>query len=270
MKLGISSYTYSWTVGVNGYPPPVPFTVMDLLDRAANMDVHVLQIADNMPLDRLSELELDALAQRADELGISIEAGTSGVAHEHLRAYLQLAKRLKSPILRLVMDTADHHVSEDEAVDVIGAIIPEFQSANVCLAIENHDRLPCKALRRILERIGSAHLGICLDTANSFAALEGPETALKTLAPWVVNLHVKDFIIYRASYMLGLAIEGCPAGQGMLDIPWLLQELRLHNRDPNAILEQWTPPDERLEDTIAKEGKWAAESVEYLRQLIQD
>ena len=270
MKLGISSYTYSWTIGVSGYPTPAPFTAMDLLNRAASMGVHVLQIADNLPLDGLSEPELDALAQRADELDISIEAGTSGVAHDHLRSYLQLAIRLKSPILRLVMDTADHHVSEDEAVYVIGAIIPEFQSANVCLAIENHDRLPSKALRRILERIGSPHLGICLDTANSFAALEGPEVVLKNLAPWVVNLHLKDFVIYRASYMLGLTIEGCPAGQGMLDIPWLLQELRSNDRDPNAILEQWTPPDERLEDTMAKERRWADDSVKYLRQLIPD
>ena len=70
--------------------------------------------------------------------------------------------------------------------------------------------------------------------------------------------------------MLGLTIEGCPAGQGMLDIPWLLQELRSNDRDPNAILEQWTPPDERLEDTMAKERRWADDSVKYLRQLIPD
>ena len=56
----------------------------------------------------------------------------------------------------------------------------------------------------------------------------------------------------------------------MLDIPRLLDKLRSHDRDPNAILELWTSPEEKLEDTIAKELEWAADSVKYLRQLISD
>lgn len=271
MKLGISSYTYSWSVGVRGYPlPPEPLTAPNLLDRAARMGVHVVQIADNLPLHRLSESELDSLKKRAEGLGINIEVGTSGIAHEHLRTYLQLAKHFKSPVLRLVMDTAYHRPPVDEVVDTLKAIVPEFEQADVCLAIENHDRFASNILNGILERVGSTHAGICLDTANSFGALEGPEVVLQTLAPWVVNLHVKDFIIYRASHRLGFTIEGHPAGKGRLDIPWLLNELRSNNRDPNAILEQWTPPAEKLEDTIARECKWAEESVLYLRKLIPD
>jgi hypothetical protein len=40
--------------------------------------------------------------------------------------------------------------------------------------------------------------------------------------------------------------------------------------DPNAILELWTPPEETLSATIAKEDAWAVKSVEYLRTLIPD
>jgi 3-oxoisoapionate decarboxylase len=268
MKLGISSYTYSWSVGVRGYPPPDPLTAMGLLDKAASMGIHVVQIADNLPLDQLSDSELDALAQHAEDLKIDIEVGTNGIAHGHLHTYIRLAERLKSSILRLVVDTAEHHPSADEVINTVSAVIPEFERANVCLAIENHDRFLSKVLKHILESVGSKHLGICLDTANSFGAMEGPDIVLGTLAPWIVNLHVKDFTIYRASHNLGLIIEGRPAGQGMLDIPWLLGELRSYDHDPNAILELWTPPEEKLEDTIAKELKWAADSVEYLRQLI--
>ncbi|MCK4374664.1 MAG: hypothetical protein KAX19_05015, partial [Candidatus Brocadiae bacterium] len=59
-----------------------------------------------------------------------------------------------------------------------------------------------------------------------------------------------------------------PAGQGQLDIPWLLVALRDQGRDPSAILELWTPPEEKLSATIAKEAEWAATSVECLRRLI--
>ena len=270
MWLGISSYTYTWAVGVPRHPSPGPMTAMNLLNKAARLGVRVVQIADNLPLDRLSASELSALAQRAAEREISIEVGTRGIAHDQLRTYLQLAECLRSPILRVVVDTADHHPSEDEVVETVRTVIPEFERAGVCLAMENHDRFPVKALMRILERVGSTYIGVCLDTANSFGALEGPQIVVDMLGPWTVNLHVKDFVVRRASHRMGFAIEGRPAGQGQLDIPWLLQELRDLGRDPNAILELWTAPEQTLAETIAKEEAWAAASIEYLRQFIPD
>jgi hypothetical protein len=67
---------------------------------------------------------------------------------------------------------------------------------------------------------------------------------------------------------MGFVVEGLPTGQGMLDLPWLLGRLRLLGRDPDAILEQWTPPEPDLAATIAKEAAWAVESIAYLRRLI--
>lgn len=268
MRLGISSYTYSWAIGVPGHPPERPMRAVDLLDKAAELGVGVVQAADNLPLDRLFPAELDAFEKRACELDVSVEVGTRGIGPDHLRTYLQLAERLNSPILRVVIDTADHHPSEDDIVTTIEALIPEFERAGVCLAIENHDRFTTRAFARMIERIGSDYVGVCLDTANSFGALEGPEVVVDVLGPWVVNLHVKDFTIFRASHLMGFTIEGRPAGQGRLDVPWLLQRLRDLDRDPNAILELWTPPEETLAETIAKEDAWAAASVGYLRRFI--
>ena len=70
---------------------------------------------------------------------------------------------------------------------------------------------------------------------------------------------------------MGFAIEGTPAGQGRLDVPWLLGELKAAtNRDFNAILELWPPPVADIENTVQKEAAWAVESVNYLRTLISD
>jgi hypothetical protein len=70
--------------------------------------------------------------------------------------------------------------------------------------------------------------------------------------------------------MMGFVVEGKPAGQGQLTIPLLLEKLRAAGVDPNAILELWPPKADSLEETIALEHAWAAESIPYLRRLIPD
>ncbi|MGQ9553784.1 MAG: hypothetical protein ACUVWR_06710 [Anaerolineae bacterium] len=38
----------------------------------------------------------------------------------------------------------------------------------------------------------------------------------------------------------------------------------------NAIVELWTPPEETVAATIAKQEAWAVESIAYLRRFIGD
>ena len=268
MQLGIGSYTYAWAVGVPGHLPACPMTAIDLLERASALGVCTVQIADNLPLHHLSAADREALAARARASGTQIEVGTRGIGREHLDTYLRLAAQFSSPILRVVVDTATHHPSAEEVVKTLSALLPDLRAAGICLAVENHDRFPVRVLRQIMEDVDSEYVGICLDPVNSFGAQEGPEVVLETLGPWVVNLHIKDFVIYRASHNLGFIIEGRPAGEGMLDIPWLLGRLQALGRDPNAIVELWTPPEDTVDETICKEAAWAERSVAYLRGLI--
>jgi sugar phosphate isomerase/epimerase len=243
---------------------------MDLLDRAQTLGVHVVQICDNLPLDALPTDELNRLAGRADELGIQIEVGTRGITPEHLRRYRDLAQHFNSPICRVVVDTAEYEPSLDEIVNMLRGISPAFEAVGVTLAIENHDRFRVRELVDVLEAVDSPAVGICLDTANSFGALEGPEVVVDALAPWTVNLHLKDFGIQRLSHNLGFIIKGCPMGQGRLDLPWLLERLSAAGRDPNAVLELWTSPEDDIEATVRKEAAWAEESVVFCRDYIPD
>lgn len=270
VRLGISSYTYTWAVGVPGHDPPRPMTAVDLVTTAAAQGVHVLQIADNMPLDRLSEDELRDVEQAARESSVAIEVGTRGIGAPHLSRYLELARRFQSPILRLVVDAAEHEPTVEEIVESLKQVIPEFDRSGICLAIENHDRFRVATLAEIVERIESPAVGICLDTVNSFGSLEGPEAVVSTLGPLTVNLHVKDFTVRRVESQMGFTIDGCPAGQGRLDTPWLLRRLAGYGRDPNAILELWTPPESTISETLGKEDAWAEQSITYLRGLIAE
>jgi len=270
MRLGIGSYTYTWAIGVPGHSPGRPVTARDLLDKARQLDVRVVQFADNLPLDRLSPAELEDIDRHAQEHEISVEVGTRGIGPAHLSRCVEIASHLRSAILRVIVDSGEHRPGEGEIVETVAGMVPQLRSAGICLAIENHDRFRARSLARIVERIGSMHVGICLDTVNSFGALEGPETVVETLGPWTVNLHVKDFAIERVSHAMGFVVEGKPAGRGRLNVPWLLEKLRALGRDPNAILELWTPPGATLEETIAREAEWAEDSIKYLRSLIPD
>ncbi len=270
MRLGIGSYTYTWAIGVSGHPPGKLMTAGDLLDKARQLGVRVVQFADNLPLDRLSPPELEDIESQTRELGISVEVGTRGIAPVHLSRNIEIASRLRSAILRVIVDSGEHRPGEDEIVEVLAGMVPQLRKAGICLAIENHDRFRARSLARIVERIGSMHVGICLDTVNSFGALEGPEAVVETLGPWTVNLHVKDFAIERVSHAMGFVVEGKPAGRGRLNVPWLLERLHAFGRDPNAILELWTPPCATIEETIAREAEWAGESIRYLRSLIPE
>ena len=270
MQLGIGSHAYGWAVGVPGHEPAQPLGPLELLDRACQLGVRVVQVADNMPLHSLSRHDVARFAARARGLGISIELGTLGITPDAILADGDLAEITQSRLLRTIVDTPRHRPDLEEAVKSICTLIPDLEKAGVVLAVENHDRFPTGSMVRMMERIGSRHVGVCLDTVNSFGALEGPEAVVEALGPWTVNLHLKEFTIERFDHRMGFQIEGRPLGSGRLDVPRLLAKLRALGRDPNAILEQWTPRGDTLEATVAREADWVRRSVAYARQHILD
>ena len=263
MELGISSYTYGWAVGTPGYPPPQPLDEHGLLDKAREHGVKLLQIGDNLPLHTFNAARLNRLAERADRDGVQLEIGARRLTVGRIGEYASIARRLGAKLIRLVIDDRDYHPSPDAVIAVLRESAPLLDGLK--LGIENHDRFPAMTIRRMIEAAGSDHIGVCLDTANSLGAGEGIEAVTAVLAPVTVNLHVKDFVIERVSHSMGFNVSGCPAGAGMLDLAALLRTLAPFGKCTTAILELWTPPEPRLEDTIAKEARWAAESVDYLK-----
>ena len=269
--LGIGTYAFAWSIGVPGYPrPPHPMDGLSLLRKAANLGVRVVQFADNLPLDELSEREQSDLLAEAQHLGLELEIGTRGIAPSHLRHSLENCLRCGSRLLRTILDTKEHKPSPEEAVTLLRGILPAFEQAGVTLAIENHDCFRSATLAEIVRRCESPCIGICLDTVNSFGALEGPEVVVENLGPLTVNLHFKDFRIRRADHNMGFLVEGTPAGQGMLNAPWLLERLGAFERSFNIILEQWLTPAPDPQATAEKESAWAEESIAYLRTLIKE
>ena len=263
MQLGLSTYTFTWGVGVPGHEPDHRLGAVALIRRARELGVELVQIADNLPLHKVSDADLDRIAAEASAQRVDIEVGTRGIG-PHLRRYAQIAERFGAGFVRIVVDAGEDRPTLAETIHRLSIFEAEFRERGLLLAIENHDRFPSSDLVELVTRLGD-WTGICLDTVNSLGALEAPSTVVARLGGLAVNLHLKDFTIRRLGHQMGFQIEGTPAGGGLLDIPWLLNQLRAVPRLHTAILELWTPPEATIDATVAKEMAWASASLDFLR-----
>lgn len=264
MRLGLSSYTFPWAVGVPGHPPASPLGPLDLVRQTRGLGLGLLQLADNLPLHLLGAAELEALSAASTEQHVALEVGTRGIGPE-LSTYVELADRFGSSFVRLVVDQGEDRPSPSEAVARLRPFEARFRDRDVRLAIENHDRFHAAELVWMVEELGD-WVGICLDTVNSLGALEPPEVVLDRLGPLTIALHLKDFTIRRPPHAMGFEVHGAPAGAGLLDVPWLLAELAAVAVVPTAVLELWTPPGPTVDATIARERAWAEQSIDHLRR----
>lgn len=261
MQLGIGTYTYSWAVAANAV------NELDLIEKAKQSDVHVLQIGDNLPLHLFSRARLQQFMNALKENNIRLEIGARKLTAENLANYIRLAAEMNVGILRFVIDYTDYEPSLHEIIDIIRVNENALKENNTVLAIENHDRMKAAAFAEIIERLNSEYIGICLDTTNSLGAGESIETIIDTLAPYTVNLHIKDFGIARLPHKQGFIIDGRVAGEGMLNVDELLKKLKPYNRCHTCILEQWVPPEKDAQATIIKEQQWAEKSMKFLKRL---
>jgi len=270
MKLGIGTYAYMWSIGFSGAEPAKPMTALELLVKARELGVRVVQYGPNLPLDRFPEAELEGLVRRAREWEIELEVGTRGLEAEHLRRQIAFTQRVGATLLRTIPEIGDGGIpSMAEAANLLRTVLPDLESAGVRLAMEN-GRIPSAELRGLLDSLHSPWVGITLDTVNSLAIPEGWEEVTRNLAPYTLCLHVKDFVVQRVWHMMGFTVEGRPAGQGQLDLAGLLEMLRDAKVSPNAILELWVPEQGALEETVRLEQTWVEQSISYLRQHIRD
>jgi sugar phosphate isomerase/epimerase len=211
LQLGLSTYSFPWAIALQHFGPPLA-AAHALLQVAQQHQISVVQFGDNLPLHELGDEDLKNVQQAAMASNIQIEVGTRGLKEDHLRHYLAIAQQFGSPFLRIVIDDEGYEPAVAEVAAILKKVLPLFQEAGVCLAIENHDRFPAATLKYLIETTDDKWVGICLDTANSLGANEGTGEVVRILAPYTVNLHLKDIIIRRVQSKMGFTVEGCAAG----------------------------------------------------------
>lgn len=270
MKLGLGSYTYRWSIGIKDQVPAQPMTAFDILDRAHALGLEVMQYADNMPLDRYSAEDHNRLYEIATERGMALELGIQSFDPDELDRYLVIGQRLHAKILRVALDAADSAIAVSDLADQLRPRVQKARDAGMKIAIENHFNYPSPRMVALLETVADDHLGVCLDVANSICAGEWPEETVKMLAPWAINLHLKDYRITPDPYGVGFRIHGVPLGQGRAPIPWILDQLAHCPPDLSVILEHWLMlPTDGLDAAIAQEQPWIEQTVAAARDFLK-
>jgi sugar phosphate isomerase/epimerase len=270
MKLGISSYTYPWTFGLPDAKPRHPLKPLQLLEKAQELGVGIVQFGPNLPLDLLPEVGSRDVVKHASSWKIDLELGMVGIDPARLRQQMQFAKRIGAILLETTPVGSDGNIPMwSEISYCLRPLMEEWAKGDIGLAIVN-SRISPQELNALLESIPNPRLGAALDTANPLALAQGWQVSVRVLAHRTLSLHVKDFVAHPAAHGMGILIEGCPAGKGQLNIPWLVESFAALRIEPSVILESWTPAQKTLQETIALEDAWAKEGVDYLRRFIPD
>lgn len=266
--IGLGTYAFFWRHqatlpdGSTGEPIDLP----EMLRRSARLGAEVFQICDYAPLVGFSAAELRAIRSLAADLGLALELGTRGVAPAHLATSLDLAGVLGASVVRSMLFAPDSRPTLAEAEQMLRAALPGYEAAGATLALETYEQVPTAELVGLVETIGSPSLGICLDPANCVAALENPRDVVERCAPYVANIHVKDFAFTRQAGWVGFELAGAPLGTGLLDYDHLIRTVEPDRRGINRIVEHWVPWQGDLAATVALEDDWTSRNIRYLKE----
>jgi 3-oxoisoapionate decarboxylase len=262
MTIGLSTYAFFWQWHDTAENP---LTLPAMIDRTADLGVSLFQICDYPLLESYEPDDLDGLRNHAAHRNVQLELGTRGVRPEQLRRYLKIARRLDATMLRTMINTSDHRPSPAEAISLLASAAPAFKRAGVTIALETYEQIPVATLVDIVRRVDSPAVGICVDPANCVAALELPTATVEAVAPYVCNIHVKDFAFSRRDGWVGFSLAGCPLGEGLLDYQHLVTTTRATERNLSQIIEHWLPWQGDSASTIRTENEWNLHDLTYLR-----
>lgn len=260
--IGLSTYSFFWQWHETATDP---IGLHDMVDRTADLGVGLLQICDYPRIESFEAAELAKLRAHGERRGVAFELGTRGLGTGHLARYLELAAALDVTLVRSMFNTASHRPGRDEAVGLLRESVPAYESAGVTIALETYEQVPTPTVLDAVRAVGSPSLGICLDPANSVAALEHPITTIDTTAPYVANIHVKDFSFTRKDGWVGFTLAGCPMGEGLLDYDHMIATVRPAERGINQIIEHWVTWQGDSASTRALEDQWTLHNLSYLR-----
>jgi sugar phosphate isomerase/epimerase len=176
-------------------------------------------------------------------------------------AYCRRAHKLGIPVVRAFAGDVKEGLAlarvASQIIEAFAEVMRRVEGLDVTVGVENHGRLANDGffLRELIETVASPRLGMTIDTGNFYWAGHAPErvdTFIKLLAPYTVNVHVKD-VAYRDGGPVFV-----PAGRGIVDLPRLFTLLAGNGYDGPIVSEY---------EGVGPYALGTLESVAYLRGL---
>jgi sugar phosphate isomerase/epimerase len=207
------------------------------LDHGRALGARGIQVA----IGARDEAYADGLRARAEAASMDLEGIVTLPRDEgdlgRFEAEIRTARRAGARIVRTALLTgrryetfatlAAFRLAFDRAVASLSLGAPIVARHDVRLAVENHKDTRADELVAVLRKVGSDHVGTCVDTGNSMALLEDPMVVVETLAPLAITTHFKDMGVEE--YDRGFRLSEVPLGAGVLDLPRMVRTLRSAN-----------------------------------------
>ena len=277
-RLGISSHAFRWAAGWCDVVGSGRMSIARFIDESLSIPgVEGVQICDNIEPHRLAQPGEDRRkVEEAVARGFFVELGAGGTEPAYLEALLRLSKEFGADVLRLVAAVrrgergkAERHYL-DEAERDLREVLPTARRLGVRLALENHWEVPSQALLELVTRINDEHLGICLDTANPVCGGESALHTVELLAPYVINVHLKDYMITRdlTTDPAGYRIIGVAFGEGWLPAEAVIDVIRSKSPAETFHVELFLDQADTEPETLARERVAVRRSVENARRML--
>lgn len=225
---GVAAYSFGYLTGWLGrgtpYENPHPLDLMGLMDLAAAFELSGVEFPVSWVMNRSPE-EYATLREALRRRGLTPVVDGSGVLEPALREWLRIAHHVGAPTLRVVLSGIlcgdrspmkgkwEEHL--DRVVAVLRAVEPLARELGVAVAVENHQDATSDDLLRICETVDSPFVGVNLDAGNPLAVGEGPLAFAERVAPFLKNVHLKDYLIFPTES--GYRLVRCAIGDGVVN-----------------------------------------------------
>jgi len=120
----------------------------------------------------------------------------------------------------------------------IAVALPIVERHRMPLGIENHKDWRVDEQVQLLKQYSSEYLGVSLDTGNNLSILDDPTETVEKLAPYTFNVHFKDMGVEETES--GFLLSEVPLGEGILDLPRMVQAIRAARPEVHFSLEMIT------------------------------
>lgn len=244
MKVGIDSYSYHRFFGEvypQQAPPPYRMTLEQFLQRAREIGAEGVSL-ESCFLPSVDEEYLRSLRRLLDQYELErvyawghprgLEAGKNERAFQEMLASFAYADLLGAKAMRVVSGSriyrAEPHGPQLERLkEWYRQTVPVAERYGIRFAVENHMDYTTDEFVDLLESVSSPYMGITFDFGNFARLGEDAVEAMRKLGPYVYATHVKDLQVNPGVPPAEwYAYASVPIGEGILDIPTLLQMLK--------------------------------------------
>ncbi|GAB4018733.1 hypothetical protein GCM10028773_19370 [Spirosoma koreense] len=237
MGIVVHSYGSRWNSKVDSQKYPGFANAIDLLDHCRQIGAGGAQVVVNGWSADFAKKVREKREQSGLYLEGSISIPKTAAEVPKFEQDVINAKEAGATVLRTVCSAGRryeaYHSAEafqelkKNALASLRLTEPVLRKHKVKLAVENHKDWRAPELVAMLKQLNSEWIGVTLDFGNSISLLEDPMEVVQTLSPYVFTTHVKDMAV--GEYADGFLLSEVPLGQGICDLPKMIDLCKKHN-----------------------------------------